>query len=122
MPSVSIAPPTKAQTTTAITLKANCSVIFNPFFIKFTLLTPLGYNQITKRNPKGAKTMNEIKEKYDELTSADLSKIAAELTTVAVSNGALNDIDKGDVASKVSQIYKKIFFEITKFELADVES
>ena len=121
MPSVSIAPPTKAQTTTAITLKANCSVIFNPFFIKFTLLTPLGYNQITKRNPKGAKTMNEIKEKYDELTSADLSKIAAELTTVAVSNGALNDIDKGDVASKVSQVYKRIFFEITKFELADVE-
>ena len=122
MPSVSIAPPTKAQTTTAITLKANCSVIFNPFFIKFTLLTPLGYNQITKRNPKGAKTMDQIKEKYDELTSADLSKIAAELTAVAVSNGALNDINKGDVVSKVSQVYKKIFFEITKFELADVES
>ena len=59
MPSVNIAPPTKAQTTTAITLKANCSVILNPFLIKFTLLTPLGYNQITKRNPKGAKTMNE---------------------------------------------------------------
>lgn len=65
--------------------------------------------------------MNEIKEKYDELTSADLSKIAAELTAVAVSNGALSDIDKGDVASKVSQIYKRIFFEITKLELADVE-
>ncbi len=60
MPSVNIAPPTKAQTTTAITLKANCSVIFNPFLIKFTLLTPLGYNQITKRNPKGAKTMNIV--------------------------------------------------------------
>lgn len=59
MPSENIAPPTKAQTTTAITLKANCSVILNPFLIKFTLLTPLGYNQITKRNPKGAKTMNE---------------------------------------------------------------
>ena len=121
MPSVSIAPPTKAQTTTAITLKANCSVIFNPFLIKFTLLTPLGYNQITKRNPKGAKTMDQIKEKYDELTSADLSKIAAELTAVAVSNGALNDIDKGDVASKVSQIYKRIFFEITKIELVDAQ-
>ena len=66
--------------------------------------------------------MNEIKEKYDELTSADLSKIAAELTAVAVSNGALNDVDKGDVASKVSQVYKRIFFEITKFELTDVES
>ena len=66
MPSVSIAPPTKAQTTTAITLKANCSVIFNPFFIKFTLLTPLGYNQITKRNPEGAKTMNKIMVIYDE--------------------------------------------------------
>lgn len=60
MPSVNIAPPTKAQTTTAITLKANCSVILNPFLIKFTLLTPLKYNQITKRNPKGAKAMNEI--------------------------------------------------------------
>lgn len=66
--------------------------------------------------------MNEIKEKYDELTSADLSKIAAELTAVAVLNGALNDIDKGDIVSKVSQVYKKIFFEITKFEFADVES
>lgn len=65
--------------------------------------------------------MNEIKEKYAELTSADLSKIAAELTAVAVSNGALNDIDKGDIASKVSQVYKKMFFEIAKFELADVE-
>jgi hypothetical protein len=75
-----------------------------------------------KTQSKGAKTMNEIKEKYDELTSADLSKIAAELTAVAVSNGALNDVDKGDVASKVSQVYKRIFFEITKFELADVES
>lgn len=41
--------------------------------------------------------MDQIKEKYDELTSADLSKIAAKLTTVAVSNGALNDVDKGDV-------------------------
>ena len=67
MPSVSIAPPTKAQTTTAITLKANCSVIFNPFFIKFTLLTPLGYNQITKRNPKGAKTMNDLLLKQTKL-------------------------------------------------------
>ena len=54
--------------------------------------------------------MDQIKEKYDELTSADLSKIAAELTAVAVSNGALNDIDKGDVASKVSQVYKKDIF------------
>lgn len=67
MPSVSIAPPTKAQTTTAITLKANCSVILNPFLIKFTLLTPLGYNQITKRNPKGAKTMNDLLLKQTEL-------------------------------------------------------
>ena len=56
MPSVSIAPPTKAQTTTAITLKANCSVIFNPFLIKFTLLTPLGL--IKSRN----ETTKELKQ------------------------------------------------------------
>ncbi len=37
MPSVSIAPPTKAQTTTAITLKANCSDIASPFIKNFAL-------------------------------------------------------------------------------------
>ncbi len=60
MPSVSIAPPTKAQTTTAITLKANCPVILNPFF-KFTLLTPLGYNQAAKQNPTQRSQNNEYR-------------------------------------------------------------
>ena len=101
MPSVSIAPPTKAQTTTAITLKANCSVIFNPFFIKFTLLTPLGYNQITKRNPKRAKTMNEY-------------EIILELVKLAGQEGAFKPSEKDELARDIAKAFNDIKAAIFK--------
>lgn len=101
MPSVSIAPPTKAQTTTAITLKANCSVIFNPFFIKFTLLTPLGYNQITKRNPKGAKTMNEY-------------EITLELLKLAAQEGAFKSSNKDELIQDIVKAFNDVKAEILK--------
>lgn len=98
MPSVSIAPPTKAQTTTAITLKANCSVILNPFF-KFTLLTPLGYNQITKRNLKGAKTMNEY-------------EITLELVKLAAQESAFKSSNKDELIQDIVKAFNDIKAEI----------
>lgn len=109
MPSVNIAPPTKAQTTTAITLKANCSVILNPFLIKFTLLTPLGYNQITKRNPKGAKTMNDLLLKQTKL----LEKLLLEQEIA-------NDLKILDIALKYNvdadAIFKSIYDDEGRLE------